>query len=952
MPLDRNQFNQFIDLLSDFVTTESERRTLIQRAFFRETIVESIDYSGQPVGFSTNCLTRLESYNGDTALIQLLETLRDNYLGSNRQGEAQTLIDELRVHLTTNKSAITSVPTPTAISQLDPDAPKVFISYSRVNSETAREVRDRLQAFGYRTWIDMDDIGTGEYWPDAIDRGLDESDVVVGVLSEASVQSRNVKNEWDWALQYDVPLYLLRIENCRVPHRYVSINWIDLIEDRESGYARLKAALEAPTETNYSLDSKSRPKLSRTRVAKVPATPQTPPEKPLPVTETGEMAQLDPTERRNRQFMLEKARKFWIEGVLENSLHESVMIDLGTQSQFDAVEHPFNARLRHDDYADDIQVGMGIASIFDKMAGELLILGQPGSGKTTMLLQLARDLVEQAEQDVTQPIPVIFNLSSWADERKSIEVWLVDELNAQYQVPRNVGEKWVANDNLLLLLDGLDEVQLEHRNACVTAINDFRSQHGPTKIVVCSRITDYEALTEKLKLQGAILIQPLSMAQVDSYLSQFGDDLRALRELIKSDEGMAELAETPLMVSIMVMAYRGVDVQEVSNLGTLDEKRDHLFGAYVDRMFDRRGDNAEYTRKQTIHWLAWLAKQMVERSQTLFLIERMQPDWLPQSNQSRFDLQYKTLASLLYGVSVGIACAFAVMYATDIFSIGAIFGLGVSISLAIGVWNARSRAFGLVGSGAFGLSFGLTFGITTALYANFGQGLLVGTLASISLALIYAFGGRSLLGTRETRIDQIEIVETIRWSWRKMLQGVHLVGFAGLAVGLSVGATGAVLYSPIEGLFAGLAGGFAASFATLIPFGLLSGQVDERTQPNQGIVRSVNIATVVAAIVALLSGIPAGLTMGTIGGILVGVSTGVGIGAACSIFVWFQFGGRTGIKHFILRNILHNHGLVPRDLSDFLDYCVKLIFIRRVGGGYIFIHRTLLEYFASLELDS
>mgnify|MGYP001266172194 CR=1 FL=1 len=33
-------------------------------------------------------------------------------------------------------------------------------------------------------------------------------------------------------------------------------------------------------------------------------------------------------------------------------------------------------------------------------------------------------------------------------------------------------------------------------------------------------------------------------------------------------------------------------------------------------------------------------------------------------------------------------------------------------------------------------------------------------------------------------------------------------------------------------------------------------------------------------------------------------------------------------------------------LISFLDHCVDLIFLRRVGGGYIFVHRLLMEHFA------
>lgn len=40
------------------------------------------------------------------------------------------------------------------------------------------------------------------------------------------------------------------------------------------------------------------------------------------------------------------------------------------------------------------------------------------------------------------------------------------------------------------------------------------------------------------------------------------------------------------------------------------------------------------------------------------------------------------------------------------------------------------------------------------------------------------------------------------------------------------------------------------------------------------------------------------------------------------------------------------NNLLPWRVVSFLNYCVDLIFLRRVGGGYIFIHRLLMEHFA------
>jgi tetratricopeptide (TPR) repeat protein len=105
--------------------------------------------------------------------------------------------------------------------------PRVFISYQRTDGDFARRVREHLAARGVTTWMDAFDIPVGAYWPDAIDTALAASDIVVGILSPDAVESRNVKNEWDWAIQNDKRLLLLQVQPCVIPHRYVSINFID-----------------------------------------------------------------------------------------------------------------------------------------------------------------------------------------------------------------------------------------------------------------------------------------------------------------------------------------------------------------------------------------------------------------------------------------------------------------------------------------------------------------------------------------------------------------------------------------------------------------------------------------------------------------------------------------------------------------------------------------------------
>jgi hypothetical protein len=124
-------------------------------------------------------------------------------------------------------------------------------------------------------------------------------------------------------------------------------------------------------------------------------------------------------------------------------------------------------------------------------------LGEPGSGKTTLLLELARDLLLRAESDPSQPIPVVFPLSTWAQSCKPLPEWLEDELSGAeirlYGVQRQIAKPWIATNHVLPLLDGLDEVHAKKRSDCLDAINAFRGTFGLVPLVVTSRTSEYEA---------------------------------------------------------------------------------------------------------------------------------------------------------------------------------------------------------------------------------------------------------------------------------------------------------------------------------------------------------------------------------------------------------------------------------------------------------------------------
>jgi len=55
------------------------------------------------------------------------------------------------------------------------------------------------------------------------------------------------------------------------------------------------------------------------------------------------------------------------------------------------------------------------------------------------------------------------------------------------------------------------------------------------------------------------------------------------------------------------------------------------------------------------------------------------------------------------------------------------------------------------------------------------------------------------------------------------------------------------------------------------------------------------------------------------------------------------------LRHYIIRLLLARSHTFPGLAVRFLDDATTRIFLRRVGGGYSFAHRLLLDYFADLD---
>ena len=77
----------------------------------------------------------------------------------------------------------------------------IFISYSRREIGFVDSLVDKLEDDGHQVWLDYRSLIPGTPWRDQIHKGIDEADVILLVVSKASLSSQNVEVEWKGVIQ-------------------------------------------------------------------------------------------------------------------------------------------------------------------------------------------------------------------------------------------------------------------------------------------------------------------------------------------------------------------------------------------------------------------------------------------------------------------------------------------------------------------------------------------------------------------------------------------------------------------------------------------------------------------------------------------------------------------------------------------------------------------------------
>ncbi|KST65186.1 NACHT domain-containing protein [Mastigocoleus testarum] len=442
-----------------------------------------------------------------------------------------------------------------------------------------------------------------------------------------------------------------------------------------------------------------------------------------------------------------KAMKRDVESRLNNSLQNQEIIRVGTYIQ----PHQVGRKpLVKNNGESQLESGKPIIEAFDKsdIAGRLLILGEPGAGKTTLLLELARDLLERAQQNPDYPIPVLFELTNWRDDKQSIEEWLIDDLKFRYNVSEKISGQWLSENKLLPLLDGLDELGSTRQEKCIDKINDFLQKNSNLlPLVVCCRREEYEQGEKILNLQGAVYLQALSEGQIKEYLRLVGVP-KLWKNLQNDPHGLGELAKIPLFLSLIPTAYPDGLENQLKRFNSEKERKEYqlkirkeLFDNYIERKLEEHHNRKGYKPENTKRWLIWLAKKMEKHNLQEFYLEKIEPSYLDNTFEK---IQYLLIISLIPGLISGLVIAMS-FYRNS----GLIVGLfyGVVFALIYGficlypVPNDAKEAFKI----SFDLKSWLIFLLISGLIIT----LIPGLIPILTFGLIFVFNKGTELEDRK-----------------------------------------------------------------------------------------------------------------------------------------------------------------------------------------------------------
>ncbi len=271
--------------------------------------------------------------------------------------------------------------------------------------------------------------------------------------------------------------------------------------------------------------------------------------------------------------------------------------------------------------------------------GRLVVLGEPGSGKTTLMVRLVLDLLkDRASGD---PVPVLASPASWNPKKQDLHGWLATQLTINHPglaapAPASTGagtrfQALLAARLILPILDGLDEIPDALRGPAISQIND--ALRPGERLVVTCRTGQYRdavrpSVGREVTLRAAAAVQlcQLNAGDVSRYLREdAGGPVAAAHwdpvlAVLGTPAPAGQALVTPLMVSLARTIYNPRpgeqpgeqrDPAELCDPALTDRASVEwrLFDAFIPAAY-RPGTARRWTAEQAGPWLAFLARHL------------------------------------------------------------------------------------------------------------------------------------------------------------------------------------------------------------------------------------------------------------------------------------------------------------------------------------------------------
>lgn len=210
----------------------------------------------------------------------------------------------------------------------------------------------------------------------------------------------------------------------------------------------------------------------------------------------------------------------------------------------------------------------------DPSLSRLVVLGDPGSGKSSLLQY---QLLTSADT-VDAPLPLLIELREYARLRQLREVkGFLDFLGrgecVRFRFEPKALEAWLRDKPTLILFDGLDEIfDSELRKEVSSAIQRFADEYSAhARIVVTSRVIGYQHQSWRDENFRAFMLQELDREQTTAFLARWHCDAyedpergerkrELLAKAIDDSPAIRQLAGNPLLLTMMAILNRTQDL--------------------------------------------------------------------------------------------------------------------------------------------------------------------------------------------------------------------------------------------------------------------------------------------------------------------------------------------------------------------------------------------------------